>query len=99
MPGHAAWFVHDAVHDVEKQQMPEFFDGRAPSKTSQVTIGDPVFAPFCSRLERMTSGLVISVHHMQVYKQYRNAIIAKYRKDVKCRLTYVDARAAVEVRL
>ncbi len=33
-----------------------------------------------------------------MYKQYRNAIIAKYREDVKCRLTYVDARAAVECR-
>ena len=36
-------------------------------------------------------------HLWQVYKQYRNAIIAKYRQDVKCRLSYADARAAVEV--
>ncbi len=36
VPGHAAWFRYDAVHDVEKQQLPEFFDGRAPSKTPQV---------------------------------------------------------------
>ena len=41
VPGHAAWFVHDAVHDVEKQQLPEFFDGRAPSKTLQVTLANP----------------------------------------------------------
>jgi SWIRM domain len=99
VPGHAAWFVHDAVHDIERQQLPEFFDGRAPSKAPQVTTGVSVLAPFCSRLEQMTSDLVTCVHTMQVYKQCRNAIIAKYREDVKRRLTYVDARAAVEVRL
>lgn len=42
VPGHAAWFRHDAVHDVEKRQLPEFFDDRAPTKSPQV--------PVCSAL-------------------------------------------------
>ena len=102
VPGHAAWFIHDAVHDVERQQLPEFIDGRAPSKTPQVTTRR---LGLCSFLQSMwkalyfTLGRSQSVQHLQIYKQYRNAIIEKYREDVKRRLTYVDARAAVEVRL
>lgn len=37
LPSHAAeWFSLDSIHDIEKDSIPEFFNGRFPSKTPQI---------------------------------------------------------------
>lgn len=36
MPAHTRWFRLDAVHDIEKRALPEFFDKRSQSKTPMV---------------------------------------------------------------
>lgn len=33
MPAHARWFRLDAIHDIEKRSLPEFFDRRSQSKS------------------------------------------------------------------
>ncbi|KAK3247460.1 hypothetical protein CYMTET_43039 [Cymbomonas tetramitiformis] len=35
IPGHAAWFKWDSIHEIEKTECPEFFSGRAPSKNAK----------------------------------------------------------------
>lgn len=36
IPAHASWFSVDAVHDIEKRSLPEFFNGTSASKTPKV---------------------------------------------------------------
>ncbi|KAI9222045.1 hypothetical protein BC828DRAFT_346492 [Blastocladiella britannica] len=36
MPSYAAWFDMTAIHDIERQHLPEFFSGRAKSKSPAV---------------------------------------------------------------
>lgn len=36
MPAHSRWFRTDAIHDIEKRSLPEFFDKRSQSKTPLV---------------------------------------------------------------
>jgi hypothetical protein len=36
MPSHTAdWFSLESIHDIERDSLPEFFNGRYPSKTKQ----------------------------------------------------------------
>ena len=37
VPAHAAWFDYRHVADVERRSLPEFFDGRSATKTSEVS--------------------------------------------------------------
>ena len=36
VPSHAAWFGYDAIHDIERKSVPDFFNGKAQSKTPKV---------------------------------------------------------------
>lgn len=36
VPAYSAWFDWESISDVEKRSVPEFFDGRSPSKTPEV---------------------------------------------------------------
>jgi hypothetical protein len=37
VPSNAAeWFTLDGIHQIEKDSMPEFFNGKYPSKTPQI---------------------------------------------------------------
>jgi len=36
VPSHAAWFGYNAIHDIERKSVPDFFDGKAQSKTPKV---------------------------------------------------------------
>ena len=36
VPSHAAWFGYNAIHDIERKSVPDFFNGRAQSKTPKV---------------------------------------------------------------
>lgn len=36
MPAHSQWFRTDAIHDIEKRSLPEFFNHRSESKTPMV---------------------------------------------------------------
>ncbi|KAL1519578.1 hypothetical protein AB1Y20_023116 [Prymnesium parvum] len=38
MPSHAAWFRLDAVHEIERGALPEFFDGSARLKTEETYV-------------------------------------------------------------
>ena len=37
VPCHAAWFGYNNIHDVERKSVPDFFNGKAQSKTPKVT--------------------------------------------------------------
>ncbi|KAA6426594.1 MAG: SWI SNF complex subunit SMARCC2 isoform 2 [Trebouxia sp. A1-2] len=36
VPSHAAWFGYNAIHDIERKSVPDFFNGKAQSKTPKV---------------------------------------------------------------
>lgn len=36
IPSYAGWFAWDKIHSVERRALPEFFDGKSPSKTPKV---------------------------------------------------------------
>lgn len=35
MPSSGAWFNIDSVHEIESKSMPEYFNGKYPSKTPE----------------------------------------------------------------
>ena len=37
VPCHAAWFGYNDIHDIERKSVPDFFNGKAQSKTPKVT--------------------------------------------------------------
>jgi hypothetical protein len=37
-PAHCSWFVMSEIHDTEKTSLPEFFNGKFPSKTPAVYV-------------------------------------------------------------
>ncbi|KAI3762321.1 hypothetical protein L1987_52746 [Smallanthus sonchifolius] len=53
VPSYSRWFSWNNIHECEMRILPEFFDGRSPSKTPKV------------------------------YKYYRNAVVKKFRDNVK----------------
>ena len=38
VPSHAAWFGYNAIHDIERKSVPDFFCGKAQSKTPKVNM-------------------------------------------------------------
>lgn len=36
IPSYSAWFDYNAIHEVEKRALPEFFNGRNKSKTPEI---------------------------------------------------------------
>lgn len=36
VPSHAAWFGYNAIHDIERKSVPDFFNGKAQSKTPKI---------------------------------------------------------------
>ena len=37
-PPQSAWFSFDLIHDIEKRTLPEFFDGKSPSKSPEMFV-------------------------------------------------------------
>ena len=35
-PPQSSWFSYDEIHDIERRTLPEFFDGKSPSKTPEM---------------------------------------------------------------
>lgn len=65
VPGHAGWFKWDRIHQVERQECPEFFSSKAAGRTPQL------------------------------YKEYRNKVIAKFRENPARKLTFRTVREAM----
>lgn len=38
VPCHAAWFGYNDIHDIERKSVPDFFNGKAQSKTPKVIV-------------------------------------------------------------
>ena len=75
IPGHSHWFRWDATHELEKQGVPEFFDGRSENKTPETyrTIRAAMMNRYravkssgeCLRFTRARRGLVGDVNSLQ----------------------------------
>ena len=93
---HAAWFDGARIADVERSSLPEFFDGRSPQKTPEVSVTHyahalPGFVPAlsCTVLLRSDVRLLVPV---QAYRAARNAIVELYQEDVSKRLRFAHCR-------
>ncbi|GMH38909.1 hypothetical protein BSKO_06807 [Bryopsis sp. KO-2023] len=62
VPAYGCWFDWNKIDDLERQLVPEFFNGRASSKTPQI------------------------------YKEYRDFIINKYRENPERVLSFTEVR-------
>ena len=83
VPGHSAWFRYYSVHRLEREALPEWFDGRQGGGGGGGAAGEAgLFAPGGSSFKTPES-----------YLKLRNLLVDAYREDPLRRLTYTEARA------
>ena len=108
VPGHAAWFRYAAVHRVERDALPEWFDGRAADKTPEVRCAEERGERESERdagTPRIGVGppdlasspppphSTLPLSSIQAYMKLRNLIVDAYRESPTTRLTFSSVRA------